>query len=471
MSDDRLQGALQENVLTVLVFSKKYAAFIRHAISPRLFENAIYQDIAERASEFIDQFNDPIGEHLPDVLEHILKGEDARKARSYEMVLDNIFQSKDSVNEEYVAHQISSFVRAQNLKMSILRSAELVERGEVDEAEVEIQKGLSSQVSSFDAGLEFKDPKQTTAFLDIISEVMPTGIAELDKRGIGPARKEMFLLIAPPKKGKTWGLMHMGKFLLLNRYRVLHVTLEMSELRVAQRYVQSFFSMSKRAAQIQVPKLEVDTLGRITDITSYPEQRPSFEDPNARAYITSRLKRDFRRRPTFMIKEFPTGSLTVSMLEAYLDSLERFRKFVPDVIILDYPDLMEVDDRNLRVSLTRAFEKLRGLAVTRNMALIVASQGNRSSASAKVITDDMVAEAFGKIATADTVITYNQTPQEKQLGLARLFVSNSRNEEDKFSILITQSYPIGQFCLDSAYMTSDYWDMVDSSNGGEGEEK
>ena len=80
--------------------------------------------------------------------------------------------------------------------------------------------------------------------------------------------------------------------------------------------------------------------------------------------------------------------------------------------------------------------------------------------NAKVVKDDMVAEDVSKIATADNVITYSQTEQERKLGLARLWVSNARNDEDKFMILISQCYAAGQFCLNSTLMLSDYEEII-----------
>jgi hypothetical protein len=94
--------------------------------------------------------------------------------------------------------------------------------------------------------------------------------------------------------------------------------------------------------------------------------------------------------------------------------------------------------------------------------LVAASQGNREAATSKLVTGEMASEDYSKIATADNVITYSQTLQEKALGLARIFVSQGRNDEDKFVSLITQSYATGQFCLDSTLMLSDYWDFVEN---------
>lgn len=461
MQEEKLSGALQENLLTLLVFSGSYAKLIRHSVTPHLFESAQFKEIAGRAIDFIDQYQEPIGEHLADALEDILKGDDARKAQSYSRIIDNLFLSKDSVNGEYVISQLTKFVRQQNLKSALVRAVEEIEAGNIDAAETALHKGLSSQLLSFDPGTNLRDVDKSLAFLNSVDHGFLTGIAELDKHDICPRPKELFLFIAPPKKGKSWALINCGKWALLQRKKVLHITLEMSEARVSQRYLQSLFSISKRNAMVRTPQFITDH-GRLLDIKYEEIERLTLDDPGIRAKLTTKINRKFRQHPPIWIKEFPTGQLTISALNAYLDTLERLHKFIPEMIILDYPDLMEIDGANRRTETGKIVMDLRGIAVERNVAMVAASQGNRESSKAKVITDDMVAEDYSKIATADNVVTYNQTVEERKLGLARLYVTNGRNDEDKFTVLITQSYAIGQFCLDSVMLSSDYWSIVDT---------
>jgi replicative DNA helicase len=463
MENERLSGALQENILTLLCFSDSACKQIRSSIPVRLFESAVYRDIAGQAVDFIDQFGVAIKEHLPDGLEDVLKGPDSRKASLYEQTLHNLFAAKATINEEYVLRQLNKFLRQQSLKAAIITAVESLENGDIDQAELDLQDGFKNQMVSFDAGTFLSDTKRSLTFLDTVDECIHTGISELDRRDIGPRPKELFLIIAPAKRGKTWGLIHLGKFALFQRKKVLHITLEMSEERCAQRYLQSFFSISKREAAVRMPRINLDELGRLIGIGVEEVKRPSLADSDIRKVLTTRINREFSRRPPLLIKQFPTGSLTVKALEAYLDSLDRFHKFVPDMIVLDYPDLMELDPGNIRLETSQLYKKLRGVAVDRNIAMVAASQGNRDSSAAKVVTEAMVAEDYSKIATADTVVTYCQTAQEKAVGLARLFVSNVRNDEDKFQILMTQNYAVGQFCLDSAYMGSDYFDIVEQN--------
>jgi len=462
MQDENLSGALQENVLTMLCFDDEFCSIVRSAISPNLFESAVFRDIAQQAVDFVDQFGEAIKDHLPDALETILEGKDARKAASYKRVLDNLFIAKEHINRDYVISKLHAFVRQQKLKSAIVKAVEAVEDGNIDQAEVELNKGLNSQLVSFEMGIQLADPKQSLTFFDTVADGIQTGILELDKRDICPRPQEMFMFIAPPKKGKSWALTHIGKWALLQRKNVLHITLEMAEPRVAQRYIQSFFSVSKREANIRTPKFVMDQHGRMLDIEFEDFVRPTLADPGMREKLASKLTREFRRRPPLVIKQFPTGALTISALNAYLDGLERFHKFIPDVIVLDYPDLMKIEAANLRLDTGKIYKDLRGIAVERNVAMVVASQGNREASTAKIVTDAMVAEDYSKIATCDNVLTYNQTNQEKTLGLARLFVSNGRNDEDKFVVLMSQSYAIGQFCLDSTMLLSDYWDHLET---------
>jgi len=461
MDTKLLNSSLAENILVLHVFDVEFCPIVRNTISANLFESSVFKDVASRAIDYYDQFRTCIGEHIADELTEILDGKDKRKATSYRRTLDNLFQAKDAVNREYVVSKLNDFVRQQAIKSALIKAVEAVEAGDIDLAESSLHVGLANRSVSFELGTTFADPKQSLQFFDHVNDGLQTGIHQLDIRDICPRRQEMFLFMAPAKKGKSWALIQVGKWALLQRQKVLHITLEMSEQRVSQRYIQSFFSVSKREAQVKSSKFKVDKYGYFTGITTEELVRPTLRDEGIRKQLASRLTREFRKRPPLIIKQFPTGQLTVAMYNAYLDGLERFYNFIPDVVVFDYPDLMKIDAERLRVDTGRVFRDLRGVAVERNHALVCATQGNREAAKARMMTDSMVSEDYSKIATADSVLTYSQTAQEKKLGLARLFVSNSRNDEDKFVVLVAQAYAIGQFALDSALMSVDYDDAVD----------
>lgn len=210
--------------------------------------------------------------------------------------------------------------------------------------------------------------------------------------------------------------------------------------------------MTARQAQVVRTAVFVkDAVGLCTGV-NFEDRTPDVLATASRAGLIKRL-RGFKNKARFLIKEFPTGSLTVAELNAYLDHLERAHDFIPDVMIVDYPNLMAINAANLRLELGQLFKKLRGIFVARNIAGAVVTQGSKVAANARVVTSSMVAEDFSIIGTADTVLTYSQTSDERKLGLARILVSEARDAEDKYIVLISQAYATGQFCLDSVYMS------------------
>jgi len=248
----------------------------------------------------------------------------------------------------------------------------------------------------------------------------------------------------------SWFLVNVGKHSLMHHHSVLHITLENDEKMTAQRYIQSLFSLTRdEAAEVNTAYFETDVNGQVS-IQFRNIQRNSI--PAKRRELHKRLL-DMKSYPRLLIKEFPTGALTVPQLTLYLEQLKQEQNFVPDCLVLDYADLMYLNADSLRIDTGRLYRDLRGLAVARNMAVVTATQGNRESESAKLVTSTNVAEDWSKIGTADIVVTYSQTPEEQRLGLARLYVQKSRNTRDRFLVLLAQAYSIGQFALSSTMMS------------------
>lgn len=299
-------------------------------------------------------------------------------------------------------------------------------------------------------------------FYDAIKSIEPDGIIETYDLAVDEHHNFVTgnLLVH-----NSWALGQLAKAALMHRLKVLHITLEMSESRAAQRYFQALFAISKRKEVISTTRFQKDALGRISGFDELKiTPKYSLDDPNIRKKLEGLINRaSTRLLDNILIKEFPTGQLTVSQLTAYLDNLESTEKFVPDLLIVDYPDLMKLDRDNFRLALDDTFKGLRGLAVSRNIALAAVSQSHRGAAKAKKVDIDNVAEAYSKIAHSDTVITYTQTPQEQKLGLARLFVAAGRNDQDKMTIVISQAYATGQFVVDSTIMKGVYWENLPAS--------
>jgi replicative DNA helicase len=144
------------------------------------------------------------------------------------------------------------------------------------------------------------------------------------------------------------------------------------------------------------------------------------------------MQRHYKKR--FLIHEMPPDECSVNHVYALLDSLKRLQGWQPDVVILDYMDLM--------VSRNPAYNKddytrqkhvaneIRGLAKNENVLVFTATQTNRGGASEEGVADlTKAAESFGKQFSLDYVISLNQNRSDRQQTppRLRLFVAKNRN--------------------------------------------
>lgn len=464
----RLTGAIQEALLSILCYAPEsgLVAHIRTLVPAKSYD-AYYRDIAQVVFDYYDRYHKAPGEHTLDLIE-ALQSRNPNDAELFGKIFDSLDCTKSDINKDYVLEQASLFARHQRLKYGITRAIDLMKSdgdAGILEAEGALARALKGSTDLFRPGILLSDPKESLAFLDREQHAFRTGIKELDEVALGPDRKRLHVFVGLPGRGKSWWLVHLGKMAIRNRLVVVHVTLELSEDEVSQRYMQALFSIGKRDVLHERQTFEQDELGRYVGFSTKDiEGRPALAKPGkVRKFLTPRVRK-LANKPPLIIREFPTGALTVTELNAYLDGLEESRGIIPDLVIIDYADLMKIAGADYRVGLGTLYKELRGIAVRRNVAIATASQANKGGMSARTITERNIAEDFSKVATADVVITYNQTQSEKELGFARLFVAKGRTDRDKFTILLSQNYALGQFCFESTSIVSTYWDDVNNAD-------
>lgn len=191
-----------------------------------------------------------------------------------------------------------------------------------------------------------------------------------------------------PKRGKTWALVNTGYFALLQGKRIVHFTLEIVADWLALRY-------------------DGRTIGK-------PYKELKSED-SARA-----IKKIKSYGGTLTIED--RSELTLYEIRNYLKD----RKF--DMIIVDYADLVTPPKKykERRFELVAIYQGLRKIAKEFQIPVWTASQLVSKSASKKIATIDDLEEAkIGKGGTASLVLTINQTPEEKEDSIARVFIAAS----------------------------------------------
>src|SRR5258708_5629505 len=350
---DYLSSSLQESIITALAFSEDTRESLWMTISPEQFEEP-YRDIAARCIQFRERFGKPPGrEHIDDVFSHILENPKDRRQQLYTRLLMGLIDQVEGLNIEYVVSRVTAFIRQRTLKAAIQESADLYEqistRDDVAERVEEIlSKALTTKLESYDAGTFMDDESKALSFLDADDEdYLAMGIPALDNRRICPVRKELILFMGPRGSGKSWWCINLCKQASRQRWRTLYVSLEMSEKRLMQRLYQSFFGVAKRDDAYVRMSLQLDNdNGMLLDMhIEHEKPKHNFRQNDIRHYLKQEMRRQGTRLHGIIVKQFPTGGLTMRGLEAYLDQLEAVHNFVPDLLIVDYPDLMHYDKK------------------------------------------------------------------------------------------------------------------------------
>lgn len=205
---------------------------------------------------------------------------------------------------------------------------------------------------------------------------------------------------------------------LLNGLNVVHYSLEMSEDRIGMRYdaIASSISVSKLIGSPEEIKEKYETYRKITK---------------------SRLK----------LKEFPTSMASIMDIEAHLDNLKLLDDFDPDLIIIDYGDIMKStrSTKNTYEEQGWIFRELRGLAIKRNIAIITATQTRRDALTADGGTSDMVgmdqaADSMEKNRILDVLFSITQSRADRDQGRINLWIAKNRNGASNQQLEFTINY-------------------------------
>lgn len=460
MADDSaFTTSLSENLITVLCHSDSAGKIVSQLVKPEEFEGD-YRIIADRAISYWKKHKVAPKVHTPDLFADILDDKGNRKRQTYQRILRSMLHLAEGMNTDYIIEQVNSQKRLLRMKDVVLQSAELLNSkrelalSDVEQLWDDLRRARQLE---FDLGLRLTEFDKVLTYFETHYSEFRLGIEPLDKRGIVPARGEAMIFLAPTGRGKTWFLCHVGKHALMQRKKVLHVTLEIDAEPVAQRYYQMLFSMTKRPEDVKITRLKLDKeKGTVKEFSRATLRNAiAFTAKDIRKHLSGEVKKFEKRLGNVIIKRFAQRSLTMAGLNAYLDSLEA-EGWVPDIVILDYIGITATDVKNPRSTLGRAFEDFRGIMQTRNMAGVTAHQTSKVGMDAKEVKVTHTAEDISLIFTSDIALTYSSTKAEEALGLARIGVGKARHERDKFEVIITQSYARGQFVLQAARMNKVY---------------
>jgi hypothetical protein len=130
------------------------------------------------------------------------------------------------------------------------------------------------------------------------------------------------------------------------------------------------------------------------------------------------------------IRYYPPETLTCSHIRSYMSWLRSRYDFRPDMLIVDYPDEMQYDRSQTYTEIGHIYAELKHILDDFACVGWIASQSNRTAASASDNSTRFMAESWKKLAIVDGAIPICMTDKERMEHKLRLYLENLRSGED-----------------------------------------
>tara|TARA_Y100000034_G_C6872537_1_gene398578 strand:+ start:335 stop:1723 length:1389 start_codon:yes stop_codon:yes gene_type:complete len=393
----RYGKAFQEGLVQLIFEDRVFADQITEVLDIDFLELQYLRVFIHKIINYRAKYNKhPSVEAVIAILQTELENEDSiiqTQVRSY---FERIHQ-RELTDIEYIKEQSLDFCRKQNLKEAMLKSVSLLQNCSFDEISKTINDALklgSENNFGYDYLADFD-----RRFVPKHRNPLTTGWTEVDSIcGGGLGKSELGVVIAPTGTGKSMVLVHLGTEALKEGKTVVHYTLELQDMVIANRYDSCLTGYP------------------LSDIINFKEEvYEEVKDLDG----------------SLIIKEYPTKSASTNTIRAHLSRLVK-RGIKPGMVIVDYGDLLKPVQarKEKRNELESIYEELRALATEFSCPIWTASQTNRSGLNAEVITMEQISEAFNKCFVADFIFSVSRTIEDKQKNLGKIFIAKNRNGPD-----------------------------------------
>jgi archaellum biogenesis ATPase FlaH len=282
-------------------------------------------------------------------------------------------------NYEWLLDEFEKFSRHKALERAILASADMLERGEYGPVEKLIKDAVQISLSK-DMGTDYyENPRERLLKLKENNGQISSGWRDFDSKLFGGLnRGELNIFAGGSGAGKSLFLQNLAVNFSSSGLNVLYVTLELSE---------------------QLTSMRMDSM--LTGISSR-EIFKNLEDVEIKVKVTG------KKSGAIQVKYMPSGK-TVNDLRAYIKEYSIRKGFMPDVLLIDYLDLLmpvsvKVSAENLFIKDKYVSEEVRNLSMELGCVCISASQLNRSSVEEVEFDHSHISGGISKIQTADNVI-------------------------------------------------------------------
>lgn len=408
-------NTFKEAVLTALVQDLKFLKEASTCLKPHYLSQQLYVLATECIFKIFRETGGKCSRAglLNDLVNELIKANKTDKDNTQinstalapaQELIDRIFKPIESPLDDVKADFLD-YCRTKEIQTTVGEVYKKLDSGQIDHNQVmsEVRGAYLRCNAAQDKGISFFDEIENlpSDINRLRSKLFTLGLPKMDKAmGGGITPGTLTTIIGAPKGGKSMWLVNVAYHNMLRGYNVVVFTLEISDIKWRNRVASRISGVS------------MDQLSEKSDL------------------VIEQVKK-FRRNHNsqLAIKYYPTA--TVDQLRGYLYYLEGTSGKKPDIVIVDYGDLLRSGkrDQEERFIQKDVFTDLRIIGTEFDVAVITASACNRQAIDKPVIKMKDIAEDINKVRISDHIYSICQTDQEYNDNQFRAFFAGSREAD------------------------------------------
>ena len=303
---------------------------------------------------------------------------------------------------DWFMEEFEGFTRRKELERAILKSADLIEKGDYNPVEKLIKDAVQISLTK-DLGTDyFGDPRTRLEKYFNSGGQMSTGWPQMDRILFGGmSRGEWNVFAGGSGSGKSLVMMNLGLNWVQAGLSGVYVTLELSEELTALRTDAMLTSMSTKDIRRDMDTTEL------------------------------KVKMVGKKSGSYQVKGLPAQS-NINDIRSFLKEYQIQTGRKVDFIMVDYLDLLmpvsaKVSPNDLFVKDKYVSEELRNLAKEEQIFLVTASQLNRSAVDEVEFDHSHISGGISKINTADNVFGIFTSRAMRERGRYQIQCMKSRS--------------------------------------------
>lgn len=376
-------SSLEDIIFKNLIDNESYMRRVIPFLKEEYFQTKSEKLLFRVVREYISKYN---ASPSVDALTIDLQNSNELTQKEYDDLNDRLscLSTITKQDEEWLIDKTETFCKDKAIYNAILESIHIIEGKSKTKSSTSLPEILTEALAvSFDThvGHDYlEDGDKRYEFYHKVENRIPFDLQYFnDITNGGTPQKTLNVILAGTGVGKSLFMCHHAANCLTQNKNVLYITCEMAEERIAERIDANLMDVA------------LDDLKSLSELS----------------YNTKLDRLNARIKGKLIIKEYPTASAGSSHFRYLLDELSLKRKFIPDIIFIDYLNICASSryknngSVNSYTYIKAIAEELRGLAVEKCVPIFTATQTNRQGYSNSDVSLEDTSESFGLPATAD----------------------------------------------------------------------